>query len=300
MLRRWHLSFRNRHNVWGKVLKIDPELNLIIDFQEEGCATFVMIKRLLRELLLSRTQYHIEEGVLYYVKTFKTLHLIPPAGDRKHLFEEAHSGKFCAHLRDAKVHGELSKHYWWPRMRAIISEWCQGCLVCAMCRPGRAVQPPLTPILVEGPFHMVGVDVIQLVKSYSGNQYAIVFTDYLTKWPEVFATRDQTAFTIPKLFVEEIVCHHGVPSQLLSGHGAAFLSYLMTEICKLLGTNKINTTVYHQQTNGVTEKLNQTLTNMLEQSDTWMLWSSIATYIIMLNRTPRVQKRRGQSEAAVV
>ena len=47
---------------------------------------------------------------------------------------------------------------------------------------------------------------------------------------------NQTAFTIAKLFVKEIVCRHGVPSQLLS-------SYLMTEICKLLGTNKINTTV---------------------------------------------------------
>ena len=171
----------------------------------------------------------MEEGVLYYVESDKTLHLIPPAGDRKHLFEEAHSGKFDAHLRDAKVHGELLKHYWWPRMRANISEWCQGCLVCATHQPGRAVQPPLTPIPVEGPFPRVGVDVIQFVKSHSGNQYAIVFTDYLTKWPEVFATRDQTAFTIAKLFVEEIVCRHGVPSQLLSDQGC-ILSYLMTEI----------------------------------------------------------------------
>ena len=64
-----------------------------------------------RELLLSRAQYHMEEGVLYYIESDKTLHLIPPAGDRKHLFEEAYSGKFVVHLRDAKVHGKLSKHY---------------------------------------------------------------------------------------------------------------------------------------------------------------------------------------------
>ena len=86
-----------------------------------------------RELLSSRTQYHdhIEEGILYYVETDKTLRLILPVGDRKHLFEEAHSGKFGAYLRDAKVYGELLKHYWWPRMKANISEWYQGCLVCA-------------------------------------------------------------------------------------------------------------------------------------------------------------------------
>ena len=115
------------------------------------------------------------------------------------------------------------------------------------------MQPPLTPIPVEGPFHWVGVDVFHFVKSHSGNQYAIVFTDYLTKWPEKFTTRDQFAVAIAKLFVEEIVCHQSVPSQLLSDCGAAFLSYLMTEICKLLGTNKINTTAYHPQTNELTE-----------------------------------------------
>lgn len=45
------------------------------------------------------------------------------------------------------------------------------------------------------------VDVVQFVKSHYGNQYAITFTDYLTKWAEVFATKDQTAPTIATLFV---------------------------------------------------------------------------------------------------
>ena len=58
-----------------------------------------------RESLLSRVQYHMEEGVLYYVEADKTLYLIPPTDNRKHLFQEAHSGKFGAHRRDAKVHG---------------------------------------------------------------------------------------------------------------------------------------------------------------------------------------------------
>ena len=50
----------------------------------------------------------------------------------------------------------------------------------------------------------------------------------MTKWPEVFATKDQSALTIAQLFVREIVCRHGVPAKLLSDRGAAFLSQLMT------------------------------------------------------------------------
>ena len=245
----------------GSRQREDPYLKEIIDYQEGDILPSDDKKA--RELLMSRSQYHLMEGVLYYVETDKTLHLIPPESDRRRLFEEVHSGTFGAHLRDAKVHGELSKHYWWPKMRSDISKWCQSCLVCATRYPGRAVHPPLTPIPVEGPFHRVGVDVIQFITSHDGNRYAVVFTDYLTKWPEVFATKDQTALTIAKLFVQEIICRHGVPCQLLSDRGPAFLSYLMTEICGLLGVNKINTTAYHPQTNGLTERFNRTLTDML-------------------------------------
>jgi len=50
--------------------------------------------------------------------------------------------------------------------------------------------------------------------------------DYLTKWPEVFAVHDQTAATIARLLVEEIVSHHGVPAEILSDRGRTFLSGL--------------------------------------------------------------------------
>ena len=78
----------------------------------------------------------------------KSLRLIPPESDRESLFHEVHSGIFGAHLKDAKIHGELSKHYWWPKMRADICKWCRSCLVCVTRQAGRVVQPPLTPIPV--------------------------------------------------------------------------------------------------------------------------------------------------------
>ena len=89
-------------------------------------------------------------------------------------------------------------------------------------KAGRAVKPPLTPIPVSGPFDHVGVDVVHFPKSYDGNQYAVVFMDYLTKWPEVFPTPDPTALTIAKLLVERVTSRHGVPVELLSDRGSAF------------------------------------------------------------------------------
>ena len=77
-------------------------------------------------------------------------------------------------------------------------------------------RPPLQPIPVCGPFHRIGVDYLQLPQSFDGNCYAVVFMDYFTKWPEVFAVADQQASTVAKLLVEQVVSRHGVPEYLHS------------------------------------------------------------------------------------
>ena len=105
-----------------------------------------------------------------------------PSGSKESLFLEAHGGRFGAHLGDTKVYSELLRHYWWVGMWWDITQWTRVCVTCATRSVGRAVKPP-TPIPVAGPFDRVGVDVIQFPHSHRGNQYAIVFVDYLTKWP---------------------------------------------------------------------------------------------------------------------
>ena len=69
--------------------------------------------------------------------------------------------------------------------------------------------------------------------------------------------------TIAKLLVEKIVNRHGVPAQLLSDRGGAFLSTLLQEIEALLGFHKVNTSAYHPQRDGLVERFNRTL--MLKQ-----------------------------------
>ena len=141
-----------------------------------------------------------------------------------------------------------------------------SCVTCASRHVGQAVRPSLTPIPVAGPFDRVGVDILKLPTSYDGHQYAVVFVDYLTKWPEVFATTDQSSITVAQHFVEQIVSRHGVPSELLSDRGMTFLSKLMNEVYRLMGTHKANTTAYHPQTDGLVERLNRTLLDMLAKT----------------------------------
>ena len=80
-----------------------------------------------------------------------------------------------------------------------------------------------------------------------------------------FATQDQTALTLSKLFVEKIVSHYGVPNQLLSDRGPSILLKHFLGVSSLMGTKKINTTVYHHQTDGLVEYFDRTLVDMLRK-----------------------------------
>ena len=131
-------------------------------------------------------------------------------------------------------------------MRADVSKYCRSCLVCASRKgSGHTNRPELQPIPVGGPFHRVGVDVLQLPLTLDNNQYAVVFIDYLTKWVEVFAVPDQKAETIARLFVEGVVCRHGAPEELLSDRGTNFLSNLVLQVCKLFDVKKLCLCLMH-------------------------------------------------------
>ena len=91
-------------------------------------------------------------------------------------------------------------------------------MVCATRQLGKFVQPFLSPIPVSGPFDWLEVDVIQFTSSSKGKKYAIIFMDYLTKWPEVFPAKNQNSLTIARLLVEHIIPRHGVPTLIRELH----------------------------------------------------------------------------------
>ena len=111
----------------------------------------------------------------------------------------------------------------------------------------------------------MGVDILKLPLTYDGNQYVLVFVDYLTKWVEAFPLKDQKAETVARVMVEEVICRHGAPERLLSDRGSNFLSGLITEVCRLLQMKKVNTSGYHPQTDGLVERFHRTLISMLSR-----------------------------------
>ena len=120
------------------------------------------------------------------------------------------------------------------------------------------------PIPVDHSFQIMGVDIMKLPLTTKGNKYLIVFQDLFTKFPMAFPTPDQKTERIARL-LEETVSQFGVPEALLSDRGANLLSFLMQDVCKILGIKKLNPTAHHPQCDGMIERLNCTFKSMLHK-----------------------------------
>ena len=221
-----------------------------------------------RKLTSHAHLFTLENQILYFMDT-KHHHrkrAAVPAQLREGVVANAHSGPYAGHFSTNRLYNALIRTWWWEGMYSYVDRYCKSCPQCAtVSGAGRPGRPPLQPIPVKRPFQIFGVDVMGLPKTESGNKHVLVFQDFLTKWPLVFPIPDQKTTRIARILVEEIVPVFGVPEALLSDRGTNLLSFLMKEVCSLLGIEKINTTAYHPQCNGLTERFNRTLKTMLRK-----------------------------------
>ena len=191
--------------------------------------------------------------------------LVIPTSLRQEILIGGHDDPLAGHLGVNKTYEKLRERYYWPKMFADVQFWCLSCTHCQMKKsPKQRQTAPILPIPVEGAFDRVAVDCLSpFPVSDSGNRYIVVFSDYLTRYPEAFAVPTIDAPTIADLLVNEILPRHGAPRKLLSDRGSNFLSRLVKEVCFLMDTKKTFTTSYHPQCDGLVERFNGTLAQSL-------------------------------------
>ncbi|GJY66369.1 putative reverse transcriptase domain-containing protein [Tanacetum coccineum] len=88
--------------------------------------------------------------------------------------------------------------------------------------------------------------------------------DRLTKSAHFLAIREgYSKEKLARLYIDEIVARHGVPTSIISDRDGRFTSRFWQSMQKALGTRLDMSTAYHPQTDGQSERTIQTLEDML-------------------------------------
>ena len=143
-----------------------------------------------------------------------------------------------------------------------ISLYCRECLTCPSSKPPAPQKAPLISFPIGKLWEMVTVDVLQVPTSSENHRYILVIQDYFIKWAEAISMANQTATTITRELVK-VFSNYGLPEILHSDQGRNFESSLLQQTLDAFGITKSRTTAYHPQGDGMMERFNRFLLQML-------------------------------------
>lgn len=174
-------------------------------------------------------------------------------------------------------------------MSSDVRRWCKECDICARAKTGPGLgRSSLCQSVTGAPLDRIGIDIVgPLPVTNDGNEYIIVLCDYFTKWVEAYAVPDHQALTVGDKVVNEFICTFGVPKQIHTDQGREFESELFSVLCKKLGIEKTRTTPYRPQSDGLVERFNRTLQQMLTSyaNDNRNNWDENLPFVLMAYRS---------------
>lgn len=157
----------------------------------------------------------------------------------------------------------IQDRFFWPGMTKDVEEWVQNCTRCIRRKTPTTQRAPLVNITTTQPMELVCIDFLTLEPAKGGFQHILVLTDHFTRYAQAFPTRNMTARTTAEVLFNNFFVHYGFPLRLHSDQGANFVGKVVHELCQISGIRKSQTTPYHAMGNGMCERFNRTLLNML-------------------------------------
>ena len=198
-------------------------------------------------------QRQTEDGIQYQ--------LVLPEQYRKEALHSLHDR--MGHMGRDRTLDLIRDRFFWPRMGNDVADYVKACGRCLRRKCHANTRPPLVNIHSTQPLEIVCMDYLTLERSKGGYQHLLVITDHFTKYALAIPTRNQTAKTTAEALWNGFISHYGFPHRLHSDQGANFCSKIIKELCTICGIQKSRTTPYNPAANGLCERMNKTLLDML-------------------------------------
>ena len=233
--------------------------------------------------------YHVTIDPAYKTRQ-RTEELVVPSSMRHYVLKTSHDSLSSGHLGITQTYDKIRRQFYWYGMYGDIKRYVMSCKSCFERNSHRyREKPPLQRFTAfTEPLDTVSLDIVgPFTTTYSGNRYILTIMDEFTKWPELFAIPDQTAETISKIFVKEIICRHGTPRTILTDQGRNFTSNLLRSICDQLNIRKIQTSAYHPQSNARVERANSMIAQILSHivDSSTRDWDEMLPFVLLSLRS---------------
>lgn len=216
-----------------------------------------------------QSPFVIRDDILYkrnFAAQGARLLLVVSKALRPNVLQAMHDDPTSGYMRFARTYRRTLERFYWPRMRQDTAKYVASCEHCQRYKRPTSAPPgllhPIPPPCF--PFEVVGIDLMgPFPRSITGNRWIIICVDHLTRYAETAAISAATADHVSDFMLRYIILRHGSPRAIISDRGRQFVADVVEELLRRSASQFRHATSYHPQTNGLTERVNRTLVNML-------------------------------------
>ena len=212
---------------------------------------------------------------------------------RLNLLYEYHDHPTAGHIGFNKTYAQLSQVFYWEGLKQFVQSYVATCFKCQTSKaltmkPAGLLQSLAIP--TRRWEHLSCDFITNLPPSPEGHNAIFVVVDRLTKMAHFIPVHDSiTADDLGPLFIREVVRLHGVPKSMVSDRDSKFVSHFWERFTKEHDIKRCLSSGYHPQTDGQTERTNQTLEQLLRSflSSDETKWEKILPALeLAYNSTP--------------
>lgn len=210
--------------------------------------------------LLSAEDHIYEDGLLQHQKGNRVRIVLPSNDLQQEALREYHKG--CGHGGFTKTLSAITSHYTWRGIGRDVKHFVKHCPTCAVNKsstqkPGGLLQPLEPP---SAKMQCVSMDFITALPSSHGYNAILTITDLFTKYVFLVpCNMEDNAAQIARRTLAFPFGVFGLPLRIVSDRDPKFTSTFWRALFKALGTHLSFSTAYHPQTDGQSERTNQTV-----------------------------------------
>ncbi|MBW0574026.1 hypothetical protein O181_113741 [Austropuccinia psidii MF-1] len=215
-------------------------------------------------------KFFLIDGLLYHREKHTSALTVV---DRDHIsliLQECHDCPYMGHMSEDRTKERVASTAWWPKWEQELSEYINTCERCQKANRKHGKKYGLLQHIEEPkhPWETINMDwVTGLVPGGKENYNAcLIIVDRFSKSMRCIPChKEDTAMDTALLFWNNIISTGGVPKIIISDRDPKFTSEFWTNLYDMLGTKLAFSTAYHPQTDGLAERMIQTMEDILRR-----------------------------------
>ena len=220
--------------------------------------------------LYDEGRFSLFDGLIYFREKHNSVLVLADRDSINTILHECHDSVYSGHFSEDRTLEKVADTAWWANWKKDSGEYCSSCDRFQKANKATGKRFGLLMKIEEPskPWDVINMDWVTSLSPGGAASFnaCLVIVDRYSKTP-IFVPcfKDDSAMDTAILFWNRVMPRTGIPRIIISDRDPKFTSEFWTGLHSMLGTKLSFSTAYHPQTDGLAERMIQTLEDMIRR-----------------------------------